>query len=497
MATTAFISATDIADAVASGRQSAGEFCEAAIGRMEQFGKPLNAFVESCQDHARRQAAIVDRQVAQGRPAGPLCGVPIAIKDNICTQFAHTSCGSRALSGFLPPYNATVIDRLESAGAIIIGKTNLDEFAMGSSTESGVSGPARNPWNAEHVAGGSSGGSAVSVAADITPVALGSDTGGSVRQPAAFCGVVGLKPTYGRISRYGLVSYASSLDQIGIFSRSASDAALVLFAIAGPDERDSTSATDERPMEPELKESALAEFAHSLRIGVPRQFANEHLDNDTSAAIQAAIRVYQRLGAQVVEIDLPRFDRGVAAYYLIACAEASSNLARYDGVHFGHRSGKPRKSCANATEHLYCNSRGEGFGPEVKRRIMLGTFALSAGYTDRYYNKALQVRRLLRADLDAAFGSADVVLGPTVPTPAFRVGEKMGNPLQMYLADLYTVIANLTGVPAVSIPCGFSSHGLPIGLQLMAPRFEETRLLRAARIYERETAWWSTRPRLA
>ena len=489
------MSAADIAGAVGSRQRSALEFCEDAIARAQRDGKHLNSFIECCESRARELATRVDASISEGQPGGALAGVPIAIKDNICTRFARTTCGSPGLRDFAPPYNATVIERLEDAGAIVIGKTNLDEFAMGSFTENSAFGPVRNPWDVERVAGGSSGGSAAAVAADITPVALGSDTGGSVRQPAAFCGVVGLKPTYGRVSRYGLVSYGSSLDQIGVLSRTVSDAARVLAGIAGHDPRDSTSARDATPLPELLDESSLPEFAQNLRIGVPRQFFNEHLDADTGSAIQSVIREYQKQGAKVVKVDLPRFELCIATYYLIACAEASSNLARYDGVHFGHRSTEPRNNRANATEHLYCASRGEGFGTEVKRRIMLGTFALSAGYADKFYNRALQVRQLLRADLESAFGSADVILGPTTPTPAFRIGEKMENPLQMYLADLYTVIANLTGVPAVSIPCGFSRQGLPIGVQLMAPHFEEPRMLRAARVYDRETAWWSARPR--
>lgn len=491
-----FSSAVEIADSVAKARGSAADFCNVSLARTERAGPTLNAFIETCGEYARRRAAFIDRQVAERRPVGPLCGVPIVIKDNICTKFSKTTCGSLTLRHFQSPYDATAIERLEAAGAIIIAKTNLDEFAMGSSTENSAFGPVRNPWNYNHVAGGSSGGSAAAVAADITPIALGSDTGGSVRQPAAFCGVVGLKPTYGRVSRHGLVSYASSLDQIGVFSRTINDAARTLAVIAGPDDRDSTSAKQAPPIESDLGESTLSEFAQSLRIGIPRQFFNENLDSDTDAAIQTVIREYQKLGAKIVKIDIPRFDLCIAAYYLIACAEASSNLARFDGVHYGHRSIEPRKNRAAAIEQLYCSSRGEGFGPEVKRRIMLGTFALSAGYADKFYNKALQVQRLLRADLDSAFRSADVILGPTAPTPAFRIGEKTENPLQMYLADLYTVIANLTGVPAVSLPCGFSRQGLPIGVQLMAPHFEEPRLLRAARAYERETAWWSARPRM-
>lgn len=496
MPPTEFSSAIEVADAVASGRRSAGDYCKAALARMEQAGSKLNVFTEICPEYARQRAAFIDHQISQRRPVGPLGGVPVAIKDNICTKFSRTTCGSLTLKHFHSPYDATVIERLEAAGAIIVAKTNLDEFAMGSSTENSAFGPVRNPWNHSHVAGGSSGGSAAAVAAGITPIALGSDTGGSVRQPAAFCGVVGLKPTYGRVSRHGLVSYASSLDQIGVFSRTINDAARTLAVIAGPDDRDSTSDMNAPPIESDLGESTLAEFAQSLRIGIPRQFFNEHLDSDTDAAIQDVIREYQKLGAKIVEINLPRFDLCIAAYYLIAGAEASSNLARFDGVHYGHRSTEPRNNRATAIEHLYCCSRGEGFGAEVKRRIMLGTFALSAGYADKFYNKALQVRRLLRADLDSAFSFADVILGPTAPTPAFRIGEKTENPLQMYLADLYTVIANLTGVPALSLPCGFSRQGLPIGVQLMAPHFEEPRMLRTARAYERETAWWSTRPRM-
>jgi len=428
--------------------------------------------------------------VAAGRPVGPLAGVPIAVKDNICTAFGHTTCASKILAKYESPYNAGVVERIEAAGGVIVGKTNLDEFAMGSSTENSGVAPTRNPWNLDCVPGGSSGGSAAAVAARLVPLALGSDTGGSIRQPAALCGVVGLKGTYGRVSRYGLVAYGSSLDQIGPLATCCEDAAVLMGVLAGRDSRDSTSVEQAVPdYRAALADSALAALAPHLRIGVPQEYFGDGLGAETRAAVEAALAVYRGLGATLVNVSLPHARFAIATYYLVATAEASSNLARYDGVHYGHRTPRPRDIF-----DLYSSSRDEGLGAEVKRRIMLGTFALSAGYYDAYYNKALRVRRLIKDDFDRAFEQCDVIAGPTSPTPAFRLGEKLSDPLQMYLADIYTIAANLVGVPAMSIPCGFGDGGLPIGLQLMTPLFGETVLLQSARLYERATDWHTRVP---
>ncbi|RMF83268.1 MAG: Asp-tRNA(Asn)/Glu-tRNA(Gln) amidotransferase subunit GatA, partial [Planctomycetota bacterium] len=424
-----------------------------------------------------------DAAVAKGQSAGSLAGVPIAIKDNICTTFADTTCGSRLLEGYRSPFDATAVERLIAAGCVPVGKTNLDEFAMGSSTEHSGFGVTRNPWDTSCVPGGSSGGSAVAVAAGFVPAALGSDTGGSIRQPAAFCGIVGLKPTYGRVSRYGLVAYGSSLDQIGPLTRDVTDAARLLAAMAGPDPRDTTCYRGATPdFEAALCEDALVAARARLRIGVAPAMLGDGLDGEVRAAFDEALDVYRALGASIVEVDLPHSAYGIAAYYLIATAECSSNLARFDGVRYGRRA-----VSAKDIIELYCETRSAGFGLEVKRRIMLGTFALSAGYYDQYYAKALKVRELVRRDFEAVFEKADVLACPTTPTPAFRLGEKSADPLEMFLADAYTVQANLAGVPAISIPCGRSAAGLPIGLQLVAPLFAEERLLQAARLYERET----------
>jgi aspartyl-tRNA(Asn)/glutamyl-tRNA(Gln) amidotransferase subunit A len=482
--------AQQIAADVIAGRRSAGEVCAAALARIEAENPRLGAFLEITADYARARAADIDAAVGAGRPVGLLAGVPIAVKDNICTNFGHTTCASKILAGYQSPYDATVVERIAAAGGVIVGKTNLDEFAMGSSTENSGVGPARNPWNLECVPGGSSGGSAVAVAARLVPLALGSDTGGSIRQPAALCGVVGLKGTYGRVSRYGLVAYGSSLDQIGPLATCCEDAALLMGVLAGRDARDSTSVAQAVPdYRGALADAALAGLAPRLRIGVPREYFGEGLGAETRAAVEAALTVYRELGATLVEVSLPHARFAIATYYLVATAEASSNLARFDGVHYGHRTARPRDIF-----DLYSSSRDEGFGAEVKRRIMLGTFALSAGYYDAYYNKALRVRRLIKDDFDRAFEQCDVIAGPTSPTPAFRLGEKLSDPLQMYLADIYTIAANLVGVPALSIPCGFSAAGLPIGLQLMTPLFGETALLQAARLYERATDWHTRVP---
>jgi aspartyl-tRNA(Asn)/glutamyl-tRNA(Gln) amidotransferase subunit A len=487
--------ATQVASDVAARRRSAVEVATEALQGIDARNPALNAFLETLREHALARASAIDAAIAAGRNPGPLAGVPVAVKDNICTRFGRTTCASRILADYRSPYDAAVVERIENAGGIIVGKTNLDEFAMGSSTENSAAGPARNPWDRSRVTGGSSGGSAAAVAARLVPLALGSDTGGSIRQPAAFCNVVGLKPTYGRVSRFGLIAYGSSLDQIGPLATSVTDAALLLDVIAGPDPRDSTcSPQPAPPVLPTLSDPALREFAQSLRIGIPREYFSEGLDTDVAATIQDAIKALARAGAKFTDVSLPNTRFGVAAYYVIASAECSSNLARFDGVHYGHRTATPRSPRENPTEHLYSASRSEGFGPEVKRRLMLGTFVLAAGYADKFYSRALQVRRLVQRDILRALDSVDILLGPTSPTPAFRIGEKTDDPLQMYLADVYTIAANLAGVPAISLPCGLSRSGLPIGLQMMAPLFAERRLLQAARLYERETDWHERRP---
>lgn len=464
-----------------------------ALTRIAARDPQVQAFLEVTRDAALEQAGRVDAVVAAGKPPGVLAGVPLAIKDNICTQAGHTTCASKILANYASPYNATVIDRILSAGGVIVGKTNLDEFAMGSSTENSGRFATRNPWDPECVPGGSSGGSSAAVAAAMVPLALGSDTGGSIRQPAALCGTVGLKPTYGRVSRYGLVAYGSSLDQIGPLATCVADAALLLGVISGRDARDSTSI--DRPVpdyRAALTDAALAACVRRLRIGVPQEYFAEGLDAETRTAVEAALEVYRGLGATLVPVSLPHAQYAIATYYLIATAEASSNLARYDGVHYGHRTARPRD-----IYDLYSSSRNEGFGAEVKRRLMLGTFALSAGYYEAYYGKAARVRRLIKDDFDAAFRRCDVLAGPTAPTPAFRRGEKLNDPLAMYLADIYTIAANLAGIPGLSLPCGFSRAGLPIGLQLLGPLFGESLLLQVARLYERETDWHARRPPLA
>jgi len=440
----------------------------------------LGAFVHVDREHALKQAAEIDARRASGDDIGPLAGVPVAVKDVICERGQPATCASKMLKGFIPPYDATVVTNLKRAGAVLIGRTNMDEFAMGSSGENSAVGPTRNPWDTERIPGGSSSGSAVAVAARMAPVALGSDTGGSIRQPAGLCGIVGLKPTYGRVSRYGLIAYASSLDQIGPFATDVAGAALLLEAIAGHDERDSTSVNRPVPNYSATVDQPLT----GLRIGVPVEHFAEGLDPEVEQAVRTALNVYKSLGAELKDVHLPHSKYAIATYYLIATSEASSNLARYDGVHYGHRAGE-----FGSLVEMYEASRGEGFGDEVKRRIMLGVFALSAGYADKYYTKALQVRRLIRSDFDAAFQGVDVIAGPVTPTAAFKLGEKTSDPLSMYLSDIYTISANLAGIPGISIPCGFTQAGLPIGLQLQAAPFEEERLLRVARMHERETDW--------
>lgn len=439
---------------------------EFSVGAAERLNEKLNAFLE------------IDREGALGRATeksdGVLAGVPVAVKDNICVRGMQTSCGSRILGDYHPPYNATVIERLIDAGALIIGKTNCDEFAMGSSNENSAFGPVRNPWDTTRVPGGSSGGSAAAVAAGIVPVALGSDTGGSVRQPASLCGVLGLKPTYGRNSRYGLVAFASSLDQVGVFAREVADVARVLGVIAGRDRRDSTTADVPVPD----YTAALEGDLKGARIGFPRSLFGKGLDEEVSTAVKNVVDVYRELGAEIVDVELPNAGYAIAVYYIIATAEASSNLARFDGVRYGFRA-----EDAPELRQMYRKTREEGFGAEVKRRIMLGTYVLSAGYYDAYYRKAQQVRTLIKNDFLNAFKNCDAIITPTAPTPAFALGEKVDDPLSMYLNDIYTVTANLAGIPGLSVPCGLSSERLPIGFQLLGPYWSEPTLLKLAHGY--------------
>jgi aspartyl-tRNA(Asn)/glutamyl-tRNA(Gln) amidotransferase subunit A len=482
-------SARSIRDDVASRRVSAVEVCRDALRRIEASNQALNSFLLVDPDDALARAQKVDARLAGGEGPGPLAGVPIAIKDNLCVRGMITTAASKILETYRPPYDATVVERLEAAGAVIVGKTNCDEFAMGSSNENSAFGPVRNPWARSRTPGGSSGGSAAAVAAAQVPLALGSDTGGSIRQPASFCGVVGLKPTYGRVSRYGLLAFASSLDQIGPFARTVEDAALTLGVIAGPDRADATSS---REPVPDLT-AALTGDVKGLRVGVPRTFVTEGVDDGVKAAFDAALAVLEGAGARLVDVELPHAPYGVPAYYLVCTAEASSNLARYDGVKYGYRS----KAAAGGLQAMYTHSRSEGFGAEVKRRIMLGTYVLSAGYYDAFYLKAQQVRTLLRRDYDRAFEAADVIAMPTSPIPPFGLGEKTDDPLQMYLADIFTVSANLAGVPAISVPGGFVERDgdrLPIGFQLAARPFDEPTLLRAADAYQKLTGFPTVAP---
>jgi aspartyl-tRNA(Asn)/glutamyl-tRNA(Gln) amidotransferase subunit A len=470
-----------------SGDLSSRQLTEHCLARIDSLNPQINAFVSVDADAALAQADSVDAKRKAGQTVGLLQGLPIGIKDNICQTGVATTCGSRMLEEFRPPYNAHVVERLHAEDAVIVGKLNMDEFAMGSSTETSYFGIGRNPWDTEHTPGGSSGGAAAAVAARMVPLSLGSDTGGSIRQPAAFCGVVGMKPTYGRVSRYGLVAFASSLDQIGPFAQDTYGASLLLQAISGHDDRDSTSVNQPVPEFSTVADQSL----EGLRIGIVDEHYGEGLDSEVAGAVKAAIDQLQQAGATVTTVKLPHAKYSVAAYYLIAPSEASSNLARYDGIHYGHRAEK-----FDDLVDLYCQSRSEGFGPEVKRRIMLGTYALSAGYYDAYYLKALKVRRRIREDFDAAFQQVDVIAGPVTPSPAFRIGENSEDPLAMYLSDIYTISANLAGIPGISVPCGFSSGGLPVGLHLQAPAFEEVRLLQAAGMLESRTDWHTRSPSL-
>jgi aspartyl-tRNA(Asn)/glutamyl-tRNA(Gln) amidotransferase subunit A len=480
--------AREIHQDIVAGSISAVEACRVALDRITAINPALNAFNHVDADRALARAAKVDRQRAAGERLGPLAGVPVAIKDNMCVRGMRTTASSRILDTFVPPYDATCVTRLEAAGAVIVGKTNCDEFAMGSSNENSAYGPVRNPWNLDTTPGGSSGGSAAVVAARCVPLALGSDTGGSIRQPASFCGIVGLKPTYGRVSRYGLLAFASSLDQIGPLARTVGDAAMALSAIAGHDPNDATSATTAVPD----YAAALTGELRGVRVGVPRAFVAEGVDDRVRSAYDAALDTLRDRGATLVDIDLPHAKFAIPVYYLIATAEASSNLARYDGVKYGYRSPAATDGGLKA---MYSRSRDQAFGAEVKRRIMLGTYVLSAGYYDAFYLKAQQVRTLLRRDYEQALASVDIVAMPTSPIPPFRLGEKTADPLQMYLADVFTVSVNLAGLPGVNVPCGFA-EGLPIGFQLIGRTFDEATILRVADAFERATEWHKATPPL-
>jgi aspartyl-tRNA(Asn)/glutamyl-tRNA(Gln) amidotransferase subunit A len=466
--------------------RSAVEIAQESLDRIQKLEPKLRSFLSITADRALEQAQQVDAQIAAGEEIGWLAGIPTGIKDNMCTQGITTTCGSKILQNFVPPYESTVTSRLAAAGAVMVGKTNMDEFAMGSSTENSAYQVTANPWDVERVPGGSSGGSAAAVAGGECTVSLGSDTGGSIRQPAALCGVVGMKPTYGLVSRYGLVAYASSLDQIGPFGRSVEDTAILLGAIAGHDPRDATSLKVEVPdyvslLKPELRPK--------FRVGVIKETFGEGLDAVVSDAVTAAIEQYKVLGAEIVEISCPKFRYGLPTYYIIAPSEASANLARYDGVKYGFRAENPEDLMS-----MYTKTRAQGFGAEVKRRIMIGTYTLSAGYYDAYYLKAQKVRSLIKQDFEQAFAQVDVLISPTTPTTAFKAGEKTNDPLSMYLSDLMTIPVNLAGLPGLSLPCGFDEKGLPIGLQIIGNVLREDLVLQAAYAYEQATEWHQKMP---
>ncbi len=507
------LTATELLAQLASGMVTSIEVTRAFTQRIQQHDQQVGAFLRFDPGPALAQAELIDTKRKLGRRVGRLAGLPVAVKDLLCSAGELTTCGSRILADFRPPYDATVVARLKAADAVLIGRTNLDEFAMGGSTENSAFQKTRNPWDLERIPGGSSGGAAACMAARMAPLSIGTDTGGSIRQPAALCGVSGLKPTYGRVSRYGLVAFASSLDQIGPLAWTAADLALAMEIIAGHDPLDSTSI--DHPAPPYTL--SVSKPLEGLRVGLVREHFAAGLEPEVESAVREAVGVFRGLGASVREVSLPYSQYAVATYYIVAPCEASSNLARYDGVHYGYRANERatidrletqraalvasgRQTEADELDsplvRLYRQSRSEGFGPEVKRRIMLGTYALSAGYYDAYYLKAQKVRRLIRQDFDQAFTEVDVIAGPVTTSPAFTIGEKVDDPLAMYLVDLYTVSANLAGIPAMSIPCG-QSRGLPVGLQLQAPHLEEERLLRAAHMYQQATDWHWRRPPLA
>ena len=481
------LSLKELQNLFTQGDVTAFDIARSYLLRMSQVEPKVKAFIsQSDKETLLAEAEGIDKDLMAWRKTMPFMAMPLAIKDNICTNGVRTTCGSVMLERFIPPYDATVMTALRGHRFLLMGKTNLDEFAMGSSTEHSAFGPTKNPWNLKCIPGGSSGGSAAAVAADECVAALGSDTGGSIRQPAACCGVIGLKPTYGRVSRYGLVAFASSLDQIGPITKTVQDAAILLNVLVGPDPWDSTSAN--QPVQDFTKATRKKDLK-KLKLGVPREYFTEGLDVEVERAVREAIEECQRLGGDVKEVSLPSTDWAVATYYVIATAEASSNLARYDGVKYGFRSKENQDLLT-----MYQRTRAEGFGSEVKRRIMLGTYALSAGYYDAYYGKAQAVRTLIRREFDSVFQEVDLLLTPTMPTPAFQLGDKIQDPLQMYLSDIYTISASLAGIPAISLPCGFSQSGLPIGLQIMGRPFEEDKVLRAAFAYEQATDWRKKRP---
>ncbi|QDS99670.1 Asp-tRNA(Asn)/Glu-tRNA(Gln) amidotransferase subunit GatA [Adhaeretor mobilis] len=494
-----------------AGEISSVELTQASLDRIEAADEKVGAFLQQSGRAALAAAEQIDVRRAAGEQLGILAGLPVAVKDVLCDSTTTTTCASKMLANFRPPYDSTVVAKLRSADAVLVGRTNMDEFAMGGSTENSAVQLTRNPWDLQRAPGGSSGGAAACVAAGMVPLSIGTDTGGSIRQPAGLCGVVGMKPTYGRVSRYGLVAFASSLDQVGPLARTAEDVALLLEAIAGHDPRDSTSLEEATP----AYSQSVSKPLENMRIGVVKEQFATGLNSEVETAVRDAIAVYESLGATVKEVELPHSKYGVAAYYVIAPSEASSNLARYDGAHYGHRTDQAemmaeleaeRKQLSESGDQrgldnldtplirMYRRSRAEGFGPEVKRRIMLGTYALSAGYYDAYYLKALKVRRLIRQDYDKAFEDVDLIAGPVTASPAFKLGEMVDDPLAMYLVDLYTVSANLAGLPGLSMPCGFSEAGLPIGLQLQAPPLKEQRLLKAAHMYQQTTDWHTRRP---
>ena len=488
------LSAVDLVTAIHRGEVSAVQVAEAFLSRIEQANGSINAFLHVDREASLARAADVDARRKAGKPLGALAGLPVAVKDALCTHDQPTTCASKMLAGYRPPYDAHVVAKLRQADAVLVGKTNMDEFAMGGSNENSAFGAVHNPWDLSRAPGGSSGGSAACVAADMAPAAIGSDTGGSIRQPAGLCGITGLKPTYGRVSRRGLVAFASSLDQIGPMTRSAADCALLMETIAGHDPGDATSLTDDVPRYTEMLEKPLT----GLRIGRVAEHFGPGLDPEVAHGVEEAFAAFKAAGATIHDVELPHAKYGIATYYLVAPCEASSNLARYDGAHYGHRSAaKTTGEFESPLVEMYCRSRAEGFGPEVKRRIMLGTYALSAGYYDAFYAKALRVRRLIRQDYLDAFGQVDLIGGPVSPTPAFPLGEKTSDPLAMYLVDMYTVTANLAGIGGISFPCGFTAGGLPIGFQLQAPARADALLLRAADRYQRETDWHVRRPTLS
>ena len=473
----------ELSQQLSSGAISSVELTQHFLDRIKQLDPQLNSFISTTDELALSQAQQADKSRATGT-AGPLTGIPIAHKDIFCTKGIRTSAGSKMLDNFISPYNATVVEKLNQAGTVTLGKTNMDEFAMGSSNESSFYGAVKNPWNTEYVPGGSSGGSAASVAARLTPAATGTDTGGSIRQPASLCGITGLKPTYGSVSRWGMIAFASSLDQAGPMTQTAEDAALLMNVMAGFDSKDSTSNDKETPN----YTSELNNSLEGLKVGLPKEFFKEGLDSGVQQVIETAIKEIEKLGASVKEISLNTTDLAVPAYYVIAPAEASSNLSRFDGARYGYRCDNP----ANL-EDLYKRSRGEGFGDEVQRRILIGAYALSAGYYDAYYVKAQKTRRLIKNDFDNAFGEVDVIMGPTAPSAGFKIGEKADDPVSMYLSDIYTIAVNLAGLPAISVPAGFTA-GLPVGLQMIGNHFSETRLLNIAHQFQQATDWHTQSP---